>query len=101
MAPKTPSTRYNDDFTWIHSNHAFKFGGKYQLSHYNGFGRQCISGCAAFSYTETGRAGDTNFATAGGNPFASLLLGYADSGSHRHHPLYRPAVALLRRILPG
>ncbi len=71
---------FNDDFTWIRTNHAFKFGGMYQLTHYNGFGRQCISGCAGFSFRKTGRAGDTNFATAGGNPFASFLLGYADSG---------------------
>jgi hypothetical protein len=71
---------FNDDFTWIRGAHSFKFGGMYQLSHYNGFGRQCISGCATFSFTETGRGGDTNFATAGGNPFASLLLGWADAG---------------------
>jgi hypothetical protein len=71
---------FNDDFTWIRGAHSFKFGGMYQLSHYNGFGRQCISGCATFSFTETGRGGDTNFATAGGNPFASMLLGWADAG---------------------
>jgi len=71
---------YNDDFTWIRGNHAFKFGGMFQLSHYNGFGRQCISGCATFSYTETGVPGGSN-TNAGGNPFASLLLGYADTGS--------------------
>ncbi len=72
---------FNDDFTWVRGAHTFKAGGMYQLTHYNGFGRQCVSGCAGFSFTETGRGGDTNFATAGGNPFASLLLGYADSGS--------------------
>src|ERR1035437_2305344 len=72
---------FNDDFTWVRGSHTFKAGGMYQLTHYNGFGRQCVSGCMGFSFTETGRGGDTNFATAGGNPFASLLLGYADSGS--------------------
>ena len=71
---------YNDDFTWVRGSHTFKGGGMYQLTHYNGFGRQCISGCATFNFTETGRAGDTNFATAGGNPFASFLLGWADNG---------------------
>jgi hypothetical protein len=71
---------YNDDFTWIKGNHTFKFGGMYQLSHYNGLGRQCISGCASFSYVETGRGNDTNFATSGGNSFASFLLGQADGG---------------------
>jgi hypothetical protein len=72
---------FNDDFTWVKGPHTFKFGGMYQLTHYNGFGRQCVSGCVGFSYTETGRGGDTNFATSGGNAFASLLLGWADSGS--------------------
>jgi hypothetical protein len=72
---------FNDDFTWVKGAHTLKFGGQYQLSHYNGFGRQCVSGCAGFSFTETGRGGDTNFATAGGSPIASMLLGYADSGS--------------------
>ncbi len=71
---------FNDDFTWVKGAHTFKAGGMYQLTHYNGFGRQCISGCVGFNFTETGRGGDTNFATAGGNPFASALLGYADSG---------------------
>jgi hypothetical protein len=71
---------YNDDFTWIHNSHTFKFGGQYQLSHYNGFGRQCEAGCVGFNFLETGvpNGSDPN---AGGNPFASFLLGYADSGS--------------------
>ena len=72
---------FNDDLNWIKGKHQFKLGGMYQRSHYNGFGRQCIAGCTSFSFTETGRGGDTNFATAGGNPFASFLLGWTDSGS--------------------
>ena len=72
---------FNDDFTWIKGSHSFKFGGMFQLSHYNGLGRQCIAGCASFSYIETGRGNDTNFATSGGNSFASFLLGYANGGS--------------------
>ena len=70
---------YNDDFTWIKGSHTFKFGGMYQLTHYNGFGRQCISGCVGFSYLETGKPGVTDN-NQGGNAFASFLLGYADSG---------------------
>jgi hypothetical protein len=70
---------FNDDFTWIKGSHTFKFGGMYQLNHYNGFGRQCISGCVGFSYTETGKPGVTD-PNQGGNAFASFLLGYADSG---------------------
>ena len=70
---------FNDDFTWIKGAHTFKFGGMYQLNHYNGFGRQCISGCVGFSYTETGKPGVTD-PNQGGNAFASFLLGWADSG---------------------
>ncbi len=71
---------YNDDFTWIRGNHSFKFGGQFQINHYNGFGRQCEAGCVGFSYTETGVPNGTN-PNQGGNAFASFLLGYADSGS--------------------
>jgi hypothetical protein len=70
---------YNDDFTWIKGAHTFKFGGQWQINHYNGFGRQCEAGCAGFSYTETGVPGGSN-PLQGGNAFASFLLGYADSG---------------------
>ena len=70
---------YNDDFTWIKGAHTFKFGGAWQINHYNGFGRQCEAGCVGFSYTETGVPGLTD-PTQGGNAFASFLLGYADSG---------------------
>ena len=70
---------YNDDFTWIKGSHTLKFGGMYQVNHYNGFGRQCEAGCVGFSYLETGKAGVTD-PTQGGNAFASFLLGQADSG---------------------
>ncbi|MDQ2775646.1 MAG: carboxypeptidase regulatory-like domain-containing protein, partial [Acidobacteriota bacterium] len=71
---------YNDDFTWIKGTHTLKFGGQFQINHYNGFGRQCEAGCVGFSYTETGVPGVTD-PTQGGNAFASFLLGQADSGS--------------------
>ena len=70
---------YNDDFTWVKGAHTLKFGGAYQLSHYNGFGRQCISGCASFSYINTGVPGSNN-PLDGGASFASFLLGYANGG---------------------
>ena len=47
------------------------------------------------------RRGDTNFATAGGNPFASLLLGYADSGSIDTIRFIGQQWPLLRRLLSG
>jgi len=70
---------YNDDFTWIKGAHTIKFGGMYQVNHYNGLGRQCEAGCVGFSYLDTGKPGVTD-PTQGGNAFASFLLGYANSG---------------------
>jgi Carboxypeptidase regulatory-like domain len=70
---------YNDDFTWSKGHHTIKLGGMFQINHYNGFGRQCEAGCAGFSYQETGVPGGSN-PNAGGNAFASFLLGQADSG---------------------
>jgi Carboxypeptidase regulatory-like domain len=72
---------FNDDLTWVRGKHTFKFGAMHDDLHYNGGGRQCDGGCASFSFLETGLPGNTNFTQAGGNPFASFLLGYADSGS--------------------
>jgi Carboxypeptidase regulatory-like domain len=70
---------YNDDFTWSKGKHTIKLGGMFQINHYNGFGRQCEGGCVGFSYQETGVPGGSN-PNAGGNAFASFLLGQADSG---------------------
>jgi hypothetical protein len=70
---------YNDDVNIIKGRHSIKFGGMFQITHYNGFGRQCEAGCVGFSYQETGVPGGSN-PNAGGNAFASFLLGYADSG---------------------
>jgi hypothetical protein len=70
---------FHDDVNWIRGRHSFKFGGMFQRNHYNGFGQQWDAGRVDFSFTGTGRPGDTNFTTAGGNGFASFLLGWADS----------------------
>src|SRR3954454_10462293 len=71
---------FNDDLTWIKGRHTFKVGGMYQHAWYNGFGRQDVAGRANFSFIGTGVPGNTNFATAGGNSFASALLGWATDG---------------------
>src|SRR5262245_41104412 len=75
---------FADDLTWIRGKHTFKFGGQYQHAYYNGFGRQCVSGCIGYDSRHTAKplatgGIDTNFATAGGSPIASMLLGYANS----------------------
>ncbi len=74
-------TMFADDLTIIKGRHTIKLGGQFQRQFYNGFGRQCVAGCMTFDFKNTGRPGDTNFTTAGGNPFASALLGYANNGS--------------------
>ncbi|HZT39538.1 MAG TPA: TonB-dependent receptor [Bryobacteraceae bacterium] len=71
---------FADDLTKIKGAHTIKFGGMYQHGQYNGFGRQCVMGCANFSFIGTGAAGVTNQAAAGGNAFASFLLGWATNG---------------------
>ncbi|MCC6395336.1 MAG: TonB-dependent receptor, partial [Bryobacterales bacterium] len=73
---------FNDDFTMVRGAHTIKFGGQHQRSHYNGFGRQCISGCASFSWAQTGLPGASGVTnqTLGGSSFASMLLGYANGG---------------------
>jgi Carboxypeptidase regulatory-like domain len=76
---QNPIYAFNDDVTWIKGKHTVKFGGMWQNNRYNGFGRQCEAGCVGFSYQETGLPGGTN-PNAGGNAFASFLLGQADSG---------------------
>ena len=71
---------YNDDFTFVRKSHTYKIGGMMQISHYNGFGRQCIAGCASFSYINTGVPNGNN-PQLGGSSFASFLLGQANGGS--------------------
>ena len=71
---------FANDLTIVRGKHTYKLGGQFQMQYYNGFGRQCVAGCVNFDFKHTGRPGDTNFATAGGHPFASMLLGYANSG---------------------
>ncbi len=73
--------QFANDVTVIRGKHTIKFGGQALYQYYNGFGRQCVSGCMSFDFKHTGRPGDTNFTTAGGSPIASMLLGYANNGT--------------------
>ena len=72
--------QFANDVTVIKGRHTIKFGAQAMYQFYNGFGRQCVSGCMTFDFKNTGRPGDTNFTTAGGSPIASMLLGYAADG---------------------
>ena len=72
--------QFANDVTIIKGKHTIKIGVQAMYQFYNGFGRQCVSGCMTFDFKNTGRPGDTNFTTAGGSPIASMLLGYAADG---------------------
>jgi len=78
--------QFANDVTMIKGKHTIKFGGQAMYQYYNGFGRQCVSGCMNFDFKHTARplptgGIDTNFTTAGGSPIASMLLGYANNGT--------------------
>ena len=61
-------------------SHTIKFGGQYQLTHYNGFGRQCISGLRTLQLHRDGRPGVTDPECRAATPSPRSCLGYADSG---------------------
>jgi hypothetical protein len=75
-----PRISVKDDVTFVRGSHTVKSGFTFDRQQANGFGQQDIGGRAGFSFLETGIPGATTLATAGGNSFASFLLGAADSG---------------------
>jgi hypothetical protein len=75
-----PRFSIKDDITISSGSHTIKGGFTYDRQQANGFGQQDIGGRAGFSFLETGIPGATTLASAGGNSFASFLLGAADTG---------------------
>ena len=71
---------FGDDLSWIKGKHNFKMGYLWELIHYNGFGRQTISGLVNGDRRSTSVPGNNTLATGGGNGFASFLLGESYSG---------------------
>ena len=71
---------FGDDLTIIKGKHNFKMGYLYERVHYNGFGRQTLSGLVRGDRRSTSIPGDNNLNTGGGNGFASFLLGESYSG---------------------
>ncbi len=74
-----PQWSIQDDLSYVHGSHTFKFGYAIESQRANGFGQQNISGHAGFSFLETAVPGATAFTS--GSSFASFLLGLADSGN--------------------
>jgi hypothetical protein len=68
-----------DDLTVVRGSHTLKFGGHYQIDHYNGGGCHTCSGTFSFSRLSTSVPLDQSGRT--GNGFASMLLGLVSSGN--------------------
>jgi hypothetical protein len=71
---------YGNDLTWVKGKQTWKFGYLWERVHYNGFGRQSLSGLINGNRLSTSVPGNNNLLTGGGNGFASFLLGQAFSG---------------------
>jgi hypothetical protein len=71
---------FGDDLTLIRGKHNFKTGYAWERIHYNGFGRQTMSGLVRGDRRSTSIPGNNNLSTGGGNGFASFLLGESFSG---------------------
>lgn len=74
---ENPIFSFADDLSISKGRHGFKMGYLNEIVHYNGFGRQSLSGVARFnalstSIPQTSQAGQS---AGGGNGFASFLLG--------------------------
>jgi hypothetical protein len=72
---ENPIFSFGDDLTIIKGRHTFKTGYLFERIHYNGFGRQSLSGRVDFNRGSTSIPQSSNPALGGGNSFASFLLG--------------------------
>ncbi|MDX2031063.1 MAG: carboxypeptidase regulatory-like domain-containing protein [Blastocatellia bacterium] len=76
---ENPIFTIGDDLTVIKGRHTIKGGYLYERLHYNGFGRQTLSGLVRVSRAQTSIPQSGNSALGGGNSFASFLLGEVNS----------------------
>jgi hypothetical protein len=72
---ENPIFTIGDDLTVIKGRHTIKGGYLYERLHYNGFGRQTLSGLVRVSRAQTSIPQSGNSVLGGGNSFASFLLG--------------------------
>jgi len=80
---------FGDDLTITKGQHTLKTGYLYERVHYQGYGRQSVSGLIGANRLSTSVPGDSNIATGGGNSFASFLLGEAFSGGTENRRFVR------------
>jgi hypothetical protein len=82
---ENPIFSFGDDLTIIKGRHTIKTGYLYERLHYNGFGRQTLSGRVNFDRRSTSIPQSGNSALGGGNSFASFLLGEVwDAGTENN-----------------
>ena len=91
---------YNDDFTWVKGNHTIKFGGIYQETIYNGFGRQCEARLRGVQLSGNRRAGRLQ------SECRRQCLCFVPAGSRRQRtdrypPLHWPEFQIFCRLRPG
>ena len=76
---ENPTLSIKDDLSYSKGKHSLKFGYAYQYQREVGTGQQNISGNVGFSYLGTSVPGVTS--QTSGNAFASLLLGWPNTGA--------------------
>ena len=86
---ENPIFTAGDDLTYIKGRHTIKGGYLFEQIHYNGFGRQTISGRTNFDRRSTSIPGSTDSTTGGGNSFASFLLGEVFSAGTENNRFVR------------
>jgi hypothetical protein len=86
---ENPIFTIGNDLTIIKGRHTIKTGYLYERLHYNGFGRQSLSGTVRVSRAQTNIPQSGNPALGGGNSFASFLLGEVNSASTENNRFVR------------
>lgn len=86
---ENPIFTFGDDLTVIKGSHTIKGGYLYERMHYNGFGRQTLSGLVRVSRAQTSIPQSGNSALGGGNSFASFLLGEVNGAQTENNRFVR------------
>lgn len=86
---ENPIFTLGDDLTVIKGSHTIKGGYLYERLHYNGFGRQTLSGLVRVSRAQTSIPQSGNSALGGGNSFASFLLGEVNGAQTENNRFVR------------
>lgn len=86
---ENPIFTIGDDLTVISGRHTIKGGYLLERLHYNGFGRQTLSGLVRVSRAQTSIPQSGNPNLGGGNAFASFLLGEVNGAQTENDRIVR------------